>query len=54
MTRTNLHKSNSAKEELPQIHLSWTRQELQSLVNLLSRRPAKPTAALIRAMKERA
>jgi hypothetical protein len=39
-------------EELPRVPFSWARPELASFAKLLSSRPAEPTAALIRAMKE--
>ncbi len=52
MTGTGLHKSISLEKQLPLIRVSWTRQELAGLAKLLSRRPEKPTPALIRAMKE--
>jgi hypothetical protein len=51
MTRTSLHKSIFSEKQLPQIRVSWTRQELAGLVKLLSRSPEKPISALIRAMK---
>jgi hypothetical protein len=37
---------------LPSVEMQWTRSELQSLAKLISLGPVKPTAALIRAMKE--
>ena len=36
---------------LPHVQIDWTEKELVSLTKLLSSKPAKPTAALIRAMK---
>ena len=36
----------------PHVGMQWTRRELQSLAKLISHGPAKPMAALIRAMKE--
>ena len=38
--------------KLPKIEISWTTRELASFAKLISRRPAKPTPALIQMMKE--
>jgi len=37
---------------LPHTEIQWTGKELESLAELASRRPAKPTEALIRAMRQ--
>jgi len=52
MKQTWLIMSTVPRRELPQAPVSWATQELVSLAKLLSDRPAEPTAALIRAMKE--
>lgn len=52
MTQTRLIMSTAQRREVRQAPVSWTRQELVSLAELLSDRPAEPTAALIQAMKE--
>jgi len=52
MKQTRLIMSTVPGRELLQAPVSWARQELLSLAELLSDRPAEPTAALIRAMKE--
>jgi len=36
---------------LPRVDISWAARELESLADLASREPAKPTEALIRAMR---
>ncbi len=36
---------------LPRVEMAWTARELESLAELASREPARPTAALIRAMR---
>jgi hypothetical protein len=51
MTKT-LNRSIATKGELPQVRVSWTKQELINLANLFSRRPAEPTPDLIRAIRE--
>jgi hypothetical protein len=43
--------SGSRESALPHTRIGWTAKELASLVELLSSKPAKPTDALIRAMK---
>lgn len=37
---------------LPHVRIDWTEKELERLGELLSSEPAKPTAALIQAMKD--
>lgn len=37
--------------ELPRVDIDWTARELQSLAKLAAKTPAKPTRALIEAMK---
>jgi hypothetical protein len=37
--------------ELPQVRIDWTEKELARLAELVSSEPAKPTDALVRAMK---
>ena len=49
--RNALNRSIAAKGQLPQVSVSWTKQELMKLAKLLSGRPAAPSGALIRAMK---
>ena len=36
---------------LPHVKINWTEKELKSLARLVSSEPAKPTAALIRALR---
>jgi hypothetical protein len=36
---------------LPHVTINWTEKELESLARLASSEPAKPTAALVRALK---
>ncbi len=36
---------------LPRVEISWTFRQLESLVELLSRKAAPPTDALVRAMR---
>ena len=50
MTKT-LNRSMATKGQRLQVPVSWTKQELMNLAKLLSRHPAEPRAALIRAMK---
>ena len=49
--RNALNRSIAAKGQLPQVSISWTKQELMKLAKLLSGRPAAPSGAQIRAMK---
>jgi hypothetical protein len=37
--------------ELPRVQIPWTDQELESLAELVRAQPAKPTDALVRAMR---
>jgi hypothetical protein len=40
------------KPELPDVHIDWTKQQLEGLARLASRREAaKPSAALVRALR---
>jgi hypothetical protein len=39
------------ESSLPLVELDWTEKELESLARLMSSEPAKPTEALIRALK---
>ena len=48
--RNALNRSIAAKGQLPQVSISWTKQELMKLAKLLSGRPAAPSGAQIRAM----
>ncbi len=36
---------------LPHVKIDWTEKELESLARLMSSEPAKPTAALVRALR---
>lgn len=37
---------------LPRVEIQWNSKELESLAELASRQPAKPTKALVRAMRQ--
>jgi hypothetical protein len=44
-------KSESTESALPRVRIAWTEKQLASLAKLLTSEPAKPTDALVRAMK---